>query len=155
MKMRLNTGVLVGLFGGIARLCAVALKWGYSIYFTSQQFAGGGTLSVYGSDGWQDGVIGVAFLLMLLYLIATGPLHPPPVWRPVSPMIFALIAAVAFLFYGYGPGRTWSNFAGPWISILSILAVLITATIELRGAYAVAADASTLSRRRGAPQSCS
>ena len=49
---------------------------------------------------------------------------------------FALTAGVLFLVYGYGPGGNWPNSPGPWAVILSTLAVLIVATIELRSVFA-------------------
>ena len=124
MNIRLNTTTLAGFFALTGGLGAVALKWSWGFYMP------------FGVDVPFGGAIGILNLLLLLYLIATGPLDPPPVWRPVGAAIFASAVGVVFLVYGYGPGMNWAHSPGPWVAILSALAVLIVATIELRGVFA-------------------
>jgi hypothetical protein len=138
MKPLVNATAVAGFFAFIGGLAATVLPWGFT-YRAGPDFTGGvasGNLSIAGSNLPHGGAIGVTFLLLLLYLIATGPLQPSPVWRSVGTVIFSLIAGIIFLLYGYGPGGYWTNFSGPWITILSILALLIIATVELRGAFA-------------------
>lgn len=124
MNIRLNTTTLAGIFAVVGGLGSVLLKWAWGHFMAN------------GFDVPFAGAIGVIYLLLLLYLIATSPLDPPPVWRPVGMVIFALAVAVLFLVYGYSLGRNWVNSPGPWVAILSALAVLIVATIELRAVFA-------------------
>ena len=124
MNIRLNTTVLAAFFAIIGGLGSVLLKWAWFFFMNI------------GVNVPFAGAASVIFLLLLLYLIATGPLDPPPVWRPVGTAIFALGVGILFLVYAYGPGGNWANSPGPWVMILSALAVLITATIELRGVFA-------------------
>jgi len=124
MNIRLNTCMLAGIFAVIGGLGSVLLKWARGFFMAN------------GIDLPFAGAIGVIYLLLLLYLIATSPLDPPPVWRPVGMVIFAVAVAVLFLVYGYSLGYNWPNSPGPWVAILSALAVLITATIELRAVFA-------------------
>ena len=123
MNIRLNTSTLAGFFAITGGLGAVVLKWSW----------GFGMLC--GTNCPFGGAIGIINLLLLLYVIATGPLEPPPVWRAVGMVIFAAPVAVLFLVYGYGPGGNWHNSPAPWVTILSTLGVLIVATIELRGVF--------------------
>jgi hypothetical protein len=123
MNIRLNTTMLASLFAIFGGFGSVLLKWAWGIYMVN------GIVLPFG------GAIGIIYLLLLLYLIATGPLDPPPAWRPVGMAIFALVVGALFLVYGYGPGGNWPNSPGPWVTILSALAVLIVATIELRAVF--------------------
>jgi hypothetical protein len=124
MSIRLNTTILAGFAAITGGLGAILLKWAWSFAMLN------------GIDVPFGGAIGIINLLLLLYLIATGPLDPPPVWRPVGTALFPLAVGVLFLVYGYGPGRNWVNSPGPWVTILSAFAVLIVATIELRSVFA-------------------
>ncbi|MEO6786234.1 MAG: hypothetical protein ABI318_08885 [Chthoniobacteraceae bacterium] len=124
MNIRLNTTTLAGFFAIVGGLGSVLLKWAWGFYMAV------------GVNVPFAGAAGVIFLCLLLYLIATGPLEPPPVWRPVGTVLFAIGTGVLFLVYAYGPGGNWVNSPEPWVMILSTLAVLITATIELHGVFA-------------------
>ncbi len=128
MNIKLNTSLIAGILAVVCGLSATALKWGYSGPY-------GAAFPRYGSDISEGGAIGVTCLLLLLYLIATSPLDPPPVWRPAGIAICATVGGGFFLSYGYGPGRTWMDYAGPWICILSLLLLLLIATVELRGVF--------------------
>ena len=135
MNTRIST-LIAGFFALTGGLAAACLKWGYDQVVTAGNWTWAWPAGRYGSDFPEGGAIGVIYLLLILYLVATEPLRPPPLWRPLCTMIFALAAGIVFLIYGYGPGRTWMDYPGPWITILSTLAVLITATIEMHGAFA-------------------
>jgi hypothetical protein len=134
VNSRLPT-LIAGIFALGGGLAAAAMKWGYfRVTLDNRMWAWPD--GRYGSDFPEGGIIGVIYLFLILYLVATDPLRPPPVWRPLGTALFAVAAGIVFLFYGYGPGLNWVNFAGPWISLLSSLAVLITATFEMRGVLA-------------------
>ena len=124
MNIRLNISTLAGFFAITGGLGAVLLRWSWGLGV------------VCGLNVLGCGAIGIINLLLLLYVIATGPLEPPPVWRAVGMVIFAAAVGVLFLLYAYGPGWNWVNSPGPWVTILSTLAVLIVATIELRCVFA-------------------
>ena len=87
MNIRLNTTALAGFFAITGGLGAILLKWAWGFYMA------------YGIDVPFAGAIGILYLLLLLYLIATGPLDPPPAWRPVGTALFAMAVSVLFLVY--------------------------------------------------------
>lgn len=111
-------GMICSFIGGVA----VFLPWDVPAFFAPR----------IGSTLWFGGAISSSFLFLLLYLFATGPLEPIPIWRPIVTFAGAAIILVLFNVYAYGPGGNWVKFVGCWATLLATMGLLIASAAELR-----------------------
>lgn len=89
-----------------------------------------------GLTRWYGGAIGLSFLFLLLYLLATSTLQPIPAWRPIVTFTGAGIILVLFIDYAYKPGNHWWKFVGCWVTFVSTISLLVASSLELRGLLA-------------------
>lgn len=81
---------------------------------------------------WQAGAIGSVLFLTLLFLVATEPLDPKPLWRPIVTGSAGATALVFFNLYAYGPGQRWAFYLGPWVTLIAVMGLIVVASLELR-----------------------